>query len=109
MKSLIHLSAALLPLVSGRALLPRQANETTSKFGIIAIHSASPIHLSSVNAAEGKFWIGKDTATYCPAIDGLVCPAGDFTGFASTSGQDGLGLVRHPSSVTSPHPNIHHH
>ena len=87
------LSTALLPLAAARALLPRQANFTTTDFGLIAIHSGSAIHLSSINAADSKFWIGKDTQTYCPEIEGLVCPTESYTAFAATSGYSTLGMV----------------
>ena len=93
MTPLIWLSAAFLSLAAGKALLPRQSNSTITSFGVIAIHSGSPIHLSSVNASGNLFWIGKQTATYCPAINGLVCPPGNNTAFDVTSGSDYLAMV----------------
>ena len=91
----LNVGAALLPLVSGSAIPSKQPVEKINTFGIIALHSTSPIHLQSVNAAGTKFWIGKDTATYCPDIDGLDCSQfQNITAFSSASNSDYLGLVR---------------
>lgn len=57
-------------------LSPRQ--ETRARFSIIAAHSASPIHLQSVVANGQGFWIGKETATYCPP-EVNSCPPGVAT------------------------------
>lgn len=95
MTLLCLLGAALLPLATARGILPRQETPTINKFGIIALHSTSSIHLSSVNAADNKFWIGRDTETYCPDIEGLVCPTDDvYTNFAVSSDSEPLALVR---------------
>ena len=95
----LNIGAALLPLVSSTAILPRQSDETYIDFGLIAIHSASPIHLSSINASGSKFWIGKDTATFCPVIEGLDCSQfKNITAFTQGSNSDFLGLVRPISS-----------
>ena len=92
---ILHGAAALLPLVSTSAIMPRQADDTIFHFGLIAINSGSPIHLSSVNASDSKFWIDKPTSTFCPAIDGLDCSQfKNFTAFSEASGSDFLGLVR---------------
>jgi hypothetical protein len=53
-------------------------------FGIIAARSASPIHLSPVNANGGGLWIGKPQSDYCPIIQGLPCA--NTTGFTTTYG-----------------------
>ncbi|CAD0096214.1 unnamed protein product [Aureobasidium vineae] len=42
-------------------------------FGGLAIHSGSEIQYASVNAAESKFWLLKDTETYCPDVEGVTC------------------------------------
>lgn len=94
MTLLCWLGAALLPLATARGILPRQDTTTINEFGIIAIHSGSPIHLSSVNAADNKFWIGRDTETFCPNVTGLVCPTDVYTQFAASSDSDSLILVR---------------
>lgn len=47
--------------------------------GLIATHSASPIHLSSINASGQAFWIGKDTSTFCPLTPKSSCPPGNDT------------------------------
>ena len=38
----------------------------TIPFTLMALHSGSPIHLSTVNASNGALWIGRNTSTYCP-------------------------------------------
>lgn len=52
--------------------------ETRARFSVIAARSASPVHMQSVVANGQGFWIGKETATYCPPeVD--PCPSGDVT------------------------------
>jgi hypothetical protein len=36
-----------------------------------------------MNAAGRKFYLGGTTASYCPSIDGIVCPPGNQTVFAA--------------------------
>ncbi|CAD0100454.1 unnamed protein product [Aureobasidium mustum] len=50
-------------------------------FGGIAIHSGSDIQFASVNAAGSKFWLKKDTKTYCPEVVGSACPNTTSTQF----------------------------
>lgn len=70
-----------------------------SGFTLIAAHSASPVHLQSINANGGFLWIGKDTTTFCPqgAAGGSVdcsnytsnttaITCGDQTGAPTTCG-----------------------
>ena len=92
--------ASLLPfLTSAKPILPvssRQANP--SPFGLVAARSTSPIHLQTVNANGQRFWIGKDTATYCPISD---CPPGTSTELVASDGV--ASMVRHihvPFSIT---------
>jgi len=60
-----------------------------SAFGVIASHSASAIHLQSVNANGLNFWIGKETTTYQPEqVEGKI--GNGETLFAG--GQGTLGL-----------------
>ncbi|MCJ1269128.1 hypothetical protein MMC22_009017 [Lobaria immixta] len=68
--------AAALPLLAASAPAPAASS---GPIGLIAIHSASPIHLSSVNAAGQNFYIGKDTSSYCPLTPPLSCPPGKST------------------------------
>ena len=97
---LVNAGTALLPLASCTAILPRQLDETYTDFSLIAIHSGSPIHLSSINASGNKFWIGKDTTTFCPVIDGLNCSQfKNITAFTQASDSDFLGLVSTNSSL----------
>lgn len=68
--------AAALPLLAAAA--PASV-ASSGPIGLIATHSTSPIHLSSVNAAEQNFWIGKDTSSYCPLNPASTCPPGKDT------------------------------
>lgn len=55
------------------AALPQAGTTTPLRFGGLALHSASAIHLSPIVANGLKFWTGglKNTTTYCPegAVD----------------------------------------
>ena len=68
--------AAVLPLFAAAAPAPAPSSGPIS---LIAAHSASPIHLSPVNAAGQAFWIGKDTSSYCPLTPSSNCPPGNET------------------------------
>ncbi|KAL9595215.1 MAG: hypothetical protein Q9219_006581 [cf. Caloplaca sp. 3 TL-2023] len=68
-------------------IAPRDApNSAATPFGVIAARSASPIHLQPVNANGRAFWIGKDTATYCPLTNSTQCPTGTDTAFIVSGG-----------------------
>jgi hypothetical protein len=45
-------------------------------FTLFAAHSASPIHLQSINANNLNFWIGKPTSSICltKTITIVQCP-----------------------------------
>ncbi|THV92701.1 hypothetical protein D6D27_04771 [Aureobasidium pullulans] len=66
------------------------ARSTGGSFGGLAIHSGSPIHLSSVNANGNAFWINKDTSSYCPNTTVSDCPEGKYTYFVG--GNETLSL-----------------
>lgn len=70
--------AAALPLLAAAAPAPVQSS---GPIGLVATHSTSPIHLQSVNANGQNFWIGKDTASYCPDPKNppKICPTGKDT------------------------------
>ncbi|MCJ1468044.1 hypothetical protein MMC07_006670 [Pseudocyphellaria aurata] len=76
--------AAALPLLAAGA--PASV-PSSGPIGLIATHSASPIHLSSVNAAGQNFWIGKETSTYCPLTPASSCPPGKDTIISVTGDQ----------------------
>jgi hypothetical protein len=61
--------------------------------GIIAAHSASPIHLQSLAANGQAIWIGKKTAAYCPkkVVGAKNCPKGKETNFAFNGGSLAMG------------------
>lgn len=71
--------------VSTLAALSALASLSNAQFfGIIAARSASPIHLSPINANGGGLWIGKEQSDYCPVVQGLPCP--NTTGLSTTYG-----------------------
>ncbi|KAI4724836.1 hypothetical protein E4T49_07426 [Aureobasidium sp. EXF-10728] len=51
----------------------KRASAPASAFGGVAIHSGSEIQYASINAADGYFWLLKDSQTTCPDVTGLVC------------------------------------
>lgn len=62
--------------------------------GLIATRSASPVHLQSINASGQAFWIGKETASFCPAEIVKPCPPGEYTVI------DIFGNEKHPGSAS---------
>ncbi|KAB8233449.1 hypothetical protein ETB97_000718 [Aspergillus alliaceus] len=66
----------LLPLLAAAAPTAPE----NPPFGVMATHSASPIHLLPMNAAGQKFWLGGETTSYCPLPEN--CPPGNQTVFA---------------------------
>ncbi|KAF3032133.1 hypothetical protein E8E12_003358 [Didymella heteroderae] len=65
-------------------------------FGVIAARSASPIHLTTLTARNGKFYLGAGApTTYCPAesIGAANCPPGNSTVFAGGESTLSLGVV----------------
>ncbi|SMQ51946.1 unnamed protein product [Zymoseptoria tritici ST99CH_1A5] len=62
-------------------------------FNLLAAHSASPIHLSPINANGGALWIGKPQSDYCPpGISGLTCSNTTGLDTAYGGGKAGGGL-----------------
>ncbi|KAF3037552.1 hypothetical protein E8E11_002763 [Didymella keratinophila] len=64
-------------------------------FGVIAARSASPIHLTTLTARNGKFYLGAGApTTYCPDnLPAGSCPPGNSTVFAGGEGTLSLGVV----------------
>ncbi|EOD48974.1 hypothetical protein GTA08_BOTSDO10587 [Neofusicoccum parvum] len=73
------------------ATLLAAAPAALGQFVGLSVRSASPIHYGSINAAGSKFWIGKETSSYCPSevVDCAPYP-GNVTVFAG--GDPTLGL-----------------
>ncbi len=69
-------------------------------FTLITAHSASPVHLLSINANNLNFWIGKPTSYICLAQDITIvqCPQGNITAF--TWAGYAAGLIRNLRSST---------
>lgn len=72
---------SFLPILASSNPLPLSPRQTTilNPFSLIAGRSGSPIHLSAINANGESFWIGKNTASYCPTEEVSDCPAGIYT------------------------------
>lgn len=87
---------ALLPFVYSAIPLTPHQSDSTSPFILHAFEPGSPIHLSSLNANEGHFWLGKATSSSCRAESKRDCPTGTETVLV-VSGGGHAGLVR-PSS-----------
>ncbi|KAJ5280599.1 hypothetical protein N7478_005971 [Penicillium angulare] len=83
MKAVI--ASIALPLLAAAAPAPAPTAPASNppNFGVMAIHSGSPIHYAQMNAAGQKFWLGGSTSSYCPSVDGIVCPSGNQTVFAA--------------------------
>lgn len=68
------------------------APETTpaGPFGIISAHSTSKIHLLPWTASGQAFYLGGETATYCPDVVGSACPNASTveTAFSGLCGMD---------------------
>jgi hypothetical protein len=60
----------------------QKRDDSTGPFIVVALRSASPIHLQPVNAAGEKFWIGVPTASFCPSSVN-PCPPGTETVWAN--------------------------
>ena len=90
---------ALLPLLSSAIpLLPRLSNPT-SPFILRAFKPGSPIHLSTLNANQGNFWLGKPTSSYCPPQTKPHCPTGYETVLMISDNAQAV-LVRFPPHKT---------
>ncbi|XHF98387.1 hypothetical protein AWENTII_001940 [Aspergillus wentii] len=75
------LPSVLLPLLATAAPAPTaESNEPSPPFGVMSSRSASPIHLLPMTASAQSFWLGGETASYCPLKTG--CPPGKETVFA---------------------------
>ncbi|GAD92333.1 IgE-binding protein [Paecilomyces variotii No. 5] len=77
--------AALLPLLAAAGPLKRQ-DTTTPPFTVTSVRSGSPIQYLSLEAREGKFWLGGSPGTYCPET--TTCPPGNETVIAGINGLD---------------------
>lgn len=59
-------------------------------FYLMALRSASPIHFGAINANASGLWIGKESADYCPDIDGLRNSCPNSTSAIFGISQDGV-------------------
>lgn len=89
---------AALPFLAAAAPAPdykvSPLPQSSGPVGLIATHSASPIHLQSINASGQAFWIGKETSSYCPLTDQSLCPPGKDTSIII------LGNEAHPGTAS---------
>lgn len=66
------LVAALATYATGAPVTERQTEN--ARFVMIATHSGnSAVHLRGIEANGQRFWLGKDTATYCPESSSVPC------------------------------------
>lgn len=66
-----------------------------SYFGVISARSASPVHLQSLTARGGKFYLGGGPpSSYCPVeVVGDACPPGNTTVLAGGFNTLSLGVI----------------
>jgi hypothetical protein len=63
-------------------------------FGVISARSASPIHLQTLTARGGKFYLGGGPpSSYCPPNVADACPPGNTTVLAGGDNTLSLGVV----------------
>jgi hypothetical protein len=66
------------------------ARSTSDVLGLIATHSGNiNVHLRSINTSGLKFWIGKETTTYCPTTN---CPNGTYTQLLASADSPSVSL-----------------
>lgn len=64
---------------------PIEQRQTSNVFGLISTHSGNPeVHLRSVVANGQRFWLGKESATYCPTIENLDCSTSMFLPYSQS-------------------------
>lgn len=73
------IASLALPFLAAAA--PVSQTKANPPFSVMATRSGSPIHFLSLNAAGQKFWLGGETASYCPS-QVTDCPPGTQTVFA---------------------------
>ncbi|KAF1835054.1 hypothetical protein BDW02DRAFT_588480 [Decorospora gaudefroyi] len=83
------------PASTASPAAPSSSAAPTGYFEVISSRSASPIHLLSLQARGGKFYLGGGgPSSYCPtSIDPSACPAGNTTVLAGGDGALSLGVV----------------
>lgn len=66
-----------------------------SYFGVISARSASPVHLQSLTARGGKFYLGgPGPSSYCPVEQvGSACPPGNSTVLAGGDETLSMGVI----------------
>lgn len=55
------------------AALPQAGIIPPLRFRGLALQCGTPIDLEPIAANGGKFWIGKNTTTFCPEVDNVDC------------------------------------
>lgn len=87
-----------------------QPSATNRPFGLIAVHSTSPIHFQPIEAQGTHFFISNGgPTTYCPVppLNPGQCPPGTSTVFVAADGVAGLVCLTFPthsclSNLSSP-------
>ncbi|KAF2845186.1 hypothetical protein T440DRAFT_472842 [Plenodomus tracheiphilus IPT5] len=102
MKYTVALTSFIIGAMAGACPAPVPTSSSTPAapaptgyFGVISARSASPIHLQSLTARGGKFYLGGPGPTsYCPVAQvGSACPPGNETVLAGGDKTLGMGVV----------------
>jgi len=84
----IILTSLLAPLaLTAPTDASQRQNSVPVALTLIAAHSTSPIHLRPIAASDQKFYIGKNTTTYCPLEEVGACPIGNVTSVVVGGGE----------------------
>jgi hypothetical protein len=66
----------LVAAFAGLAAAAPTARSTSDTLGLISTHSGDiNVHLRTISESGLKFWIGKDTTSYCPSEVVSPCPS----------------------------------
>jgi hypothetical protein len=84
------------PAITLAAMIPRQADGVPPGPWVAGLwHFAEEITLwgTPINANGGRFWLGKDSSTYCPSdVDNLDCSAYTQTSAAFVGGNGTISM-----------------
>lgn len=85
------IASLVLPLLVAAAPISEATQKSSPPFTVVAARCGSPIHFLQMNAANERFWLGGETASFCPSDVVPQCPPGNKTVLAA----NGNALVCH--------------
>lgn len=93
----IFLNLVAYPIVAFTAAVPRATQADLSgpfTAGAWSSDINTPFYGTPINASGGKFYINRDTSTYCPTVSGLDCSqySGKDTTFVIGDGSTTISL-----------------